>query len=401
MRHKMRTFLTVLGVIVGISAVIIIFSAGESVKAFFLSELDTYGSNWIEVEIKVPNTGKGSVENAMGQGEGISITTLKNSDADAIAKLSGIKNVYGAVTGQELVSYQETNKRIMLFGANATITEIDKSKVAEGRFYNKEEDKGLTNVAVLGWEVKQDLFGDTDAIGREIKIKNSKFEVVGILEKRGATFGINLDDFIYVPLETLQKKIMGIDHLMFIMATPYDENKIDELTDEMTILMRDRHQITDPDKDDFSVITMKETQGIINGVFDGVTLLLTALVALSLIVGGVGIINIMYVSVTERTYEIGLRKAIGATQRNILWQFLWEAVLITFLGGILGIIFGILMLNVIIKVAVNFGFNWPLVISLKAIILACGFSISFGIIFGYYPAKKAAKLEPVEALRHE
>lgn len=400
-RHKMRTFLTVLGVVVGISAVIIIFSAGESVKAYFTSQLDIFGSNWIEIEIKVPNTGHVSTENAMGQAQGISITTLKNSDVEAVGKLPNIKDVYGGVTGQELVSYQETNKRILLFGASASIANIDKSNLEAGRWYTLEEEKSLANVAVLGWEVKQDLFGDSDPLGKEIKIKNSKFKVIGVVEKKGATLGMSMDTFIFVPLETLQKEIMGIDHILFMIAEPIDTSKLDETTAAMTDLMRQRHEVTDPNKDDFAVITMKETQDIINNVFSGVTLLLTALVALSLIVGGVGIINIMYVSVTERTYEIGLRKALGATQSNILWQFLWEAIFITFLGGILGIVFGIGALNIISLTAASLGFEWPLVIPLKAVILACSFSITFGIIFGYYPARKAAKLEPVDALRYE
>jgi len=400
-RHKMRTFLTILGVVVGISAVIIIFSAGESVKAYFLSQLDVFGSNWIEIEIKVPSTGHVSTENAMGQAQGISITTLKNSDVEAVSKLPNIKDVYGGVTGQELVSYQEINKRILLFGAGASVAKIDKSNLEAGRWYTPEEEKSLANVVVLGWEVKDDLFGDSDPLGKDIKIKNSKFKVIGVIEKKGATMGMNMDTFIFVPLETLQKKIMGIDHIMFMIAEPIDVNKSDETAAAMTDLIRQRHDITDPNKDDFAVITMKETQDIINNVFSGVTLLLTALVALSLIVGGVGIINIMYVSVTERTYEIGLRKALGATQSNILWQFLWEAIFITFLGGILGIIFGIGVLNIISIVAASLSFEWPLVIPLKAIILACSFSITFGIIFGYYPARRAAALNPIDALRYE
>lgn len=400
-RHKMRTFLTVLGVVVGISAVIIIFSAGESVKAYFLSQLDVFGSNWIEIEIKVPNTSQVSAENAIGQAQGISITTLKNSDIEAVSKLPNIKYVYGGVTGQELVSYQETNKRILLFGAGANVSKIDKSNLEAGRWYTLEEEKSLANVVVLGWEVKEDLFGDNDPLGKDIKIKNSKFKVIGVIEKKGATLGMNMDTFIFMPLETLQKKIMGIDHIMFMIAEPVDVNKSDETAAAMTDLMRQRHDITDPNKDDFAVITMKETQDIINNVFSGVTLLLTALVALSLIVGGVGIINIMYVSVTERTYEIGLRKAMGATQSNILWQFLWEAIFITFLGGILGIIFGIGILNIITIVATSIGFEWPLVIPLKAVILACSFSITFGIVFGYYPARRAAALNPIDALRYE
>nr|AQS29920.1 hypothetical protein [uncultured bacterium] len=399
-RNKVRTALTVLGIVIGISAVITVMSAGQGIKGFIVQQVETFGTDIIEVEIKVPSTSHTSTENAMGQATGIEITTLKLEDDEAIRKLPNIKNSYAGVMGQQLVSAEGENKQIVLFGVSASFNEIDKTKLAAGRFFTDEEDKSLANVAVIGPKVKEKIFGDNDFLDQWIKVGHQKFKVIGLMESRGASFGFDMDEMIFVPVRTLQKKIMGIDHLTFIMAQVYDTNIMDQTAAEMTDLMRQQHNITDPDKDDFAVMSMTEALEMLDAVFWAITLLLMAVAGISLVVGGVGIMNIMYVSVLERTYEVGLRKAMGAKRINILLQFLWEAIIITFLGAVFGVIFGIVLSWLIAIVANAQGFPWRFVILPSSLLLASSVAGLIGLLFGVFPARTAANMDPVEALRY-
>lgn len=399
-KNRVRTALTVLGIVIGISAVITVMSAGQGLKSYVVSYIETFGTDTIEVEVKVPSTSQTSTENAAGMATGIEITTLKLSDQEAINKLSNVKNSYAGVMGQQLVSYGGENKQILLFGTSPSAVEIDKTKVAEGRFFTTEEDDGLANVAVIGPTIKEKIFGGGDFLDKWIKIGHQKFKVVGMLESRGATMGFDMDNMIYVPIQTLQKKIMGIDHVMFIMVQVYDTAIVDQTVQEITELVRERHDITDPDKDDFAAISMVEALKIMDSVFWAISLLLVAIAGVSLIVGGVGIMNIMYVSVMERTYEIGLRKAVGASNQSIMLQFLWEAIVVTLLGALLGVVFGISLSWLVSVVANSQGFPWRFVILPSSLFLACGVAIGIGLIFGVFPARTAAKMDPVTALRY-
>lgn len=398
-RNKARTALTVLGIVIGISAVITVMSAGQGIKGFVYEQIETFGTDLIDVEIKVPAASKTSTENAMGIAMGIEITTLKLSDQEAIEKLPNVKNSYAGVMGQQLVSYEGQNKQILLWGTSASFNEIDKTEVEIGRFFTDEEDKSLANVAVLGPTVKEKLFGDSDFLDKWIKIGRQKFKVIGLMEGRGTTFGFDMDDMIYVPLRTLQKKIMGIDHITFMMVQVYDNEIIKQTAEDITYLLRERHNINDPDKDDFHATSMVEAMEIMDTVFWAISLLLIAIAGISLIVGGIGIMNIMYVSVMERTYEIGLRKAVGANKGNILSQFLWEAIVVTLLGAIFGIIFGVALSWLVAVAAGSQGFPWKFVILPQSLLLACGVAIGIGLIFGVFPARTAAKMDPIEALR--
>ena len=234
-----------------------------------------------------------------------------------------------------------------------------------------------------------------------VKIGKLKFRVIGVMEKRGSIAFFDMDNMVYLPIQTLQKKIMGINNLMSITSQVYDKNLFDQTSAEITSLLRQRHDImTDnKDKDDFNVMTMAEALDIYNTIFGALGLLLGAIAGISLIVGGVGIMNIMYVSVTERTYEIGLRKAVGATNTNILWQFLWEAMVITFFGALIGFLFGVGLSFLIAFGASALGFSWAFVVSPNAVILAIGATLGIGLTFGVFPAIAAARLEPVTALR--
>ena len=221
------------------------------------------------------------------------------------------------------------------------------------------------------------------------------------MAEKGASFGFDYDSIVYIPTKTLQKRLLGTDYVMGIMGRVIDMSKIDSTKEDIEYLLRDNHDITDPDKDDFKVTTMDEIRETLETVTGGITLLLVALVCISLIVGGVGITNIMYVTVAERTFEIGLRKAIGAKSKDILYQFLFEAMLLTSAGGVMGAISGILISYIVYYAAVSYGLNWSFSISIFSIILAIGFSTLVGLFFGIYPAKKAAALDPIDALRKE
>ncbi|MDP1833679.1 MAG: ABC transporter permease [Candidatus Moranbacteria bacterium] len=397
-----RTVLTLVGIVIGITSVIVIMSSGQGVKNFVLGQVSSFGNDVIQIEVKVPATGKTSAQNAIGQAQGIQITTLKEGDADAIAKLPNVAGLYTANYTQEIASYQNTKKRTLIFGASAGVPDIDPGvKVAEGSFFTDDDNRSLAQVVVIGPDIAQTFFGTDEALGKKIKIRNQNYKVIGILEKRGTISMINFDELIYLPVRTLQKKVLGIDYLRNIFIKVNDQNLLDVTVADLTDTMRREHGITDPNKDDFSVTSLKEAQEIVATVFNTINILLLALTSISLVVGGVGIMNIMYVAVVERTFEIGLRKAVGARPKDILRQFLWEAIFITLAGGIVGIALGFLFTFILSYVFSTLGFNLTMIVSTQAIFIAVGFSATVGLIFGYYPARKASLLSPMEALRKE
>ena len=402
-QNRGRTILTILGVVIGIASVVIVMSVGNGLEGYVMDQMDAFGTDYVEVEPKVPNVSKTSSANAIGVTQGVSLTSLKYKDAEDVAELRNVKSMYAAVMGQEIVRYQNEKATPLLWGVTVGYPEIDSADLEVGRFFTEEEDRSLARVVVLGRDVKEKLFSEREAVGERIKIGKNNFKVIGIYEERGSVSFMNMDNAIYVPLRTTQKIIMGIDHVTFIMAKMIDPDKEDETKEEATLVIRENHDLEsdNPDKDDFAVNGSGEAKEILDVVFGGITLLLVALAAISLLVGGVGIMNIMYVSVTERTYEIGLRKAVGATRKNILWQFLLEAVVITFAGGVVGVILGIIMSWLISIIAVSQGIDFAFILSWQGIIIACVFSIGIGMLFGIYPARKAAAMNPIEALRQE
>lgn len=412
--NKVRTGLTVLGMVIGIASVIVVYSAGEGINSLILGQIESFGgSDMVETEIKVPSTKKGTgseMQAGTNMAMGVQVTTLSLDDMDDINKLPLVKDSYAGIMGQEQVGYGNELRKAYLLGTTASYIDIDKTEIDYGRFFTDAEDKSLEQVAVLGYKMKDKLFGDSDPIGKSIKIYKKKFRVIGVIKERGAIMTLDFDDFVYVPVRTLQKKVMGIDHVLYMMHQITDTAKIDEVSEEIRYILRENHDLPHPTgqtgwmgegKDDFRVVSMTESMEIMGTVTGAITLLLLAIVAISLVVGGVGILNIMYVVVTERTGEIGLRKAVGAKYRDIMIQFLLESVLITVIGGIVGVVLGGLISFLISFGASSYGLDWRFSIPLKSIAVALGFSAFFGIVFGVYPARKAARMEPVEALRRE
>ncbi len=402
-RHKLRAALTILGVTVGITAVIVVLSAGRAIEDFILSQVTMWGTDWVEVEIKVPATAHVSAENVTGMAQGISITTMKIEDAEEIKKHPNVKDVYAGQIGQKVINYKDKNKITMFFGVTAAFDTIDPGEIAEGRFFTDEEDRGLAQVIVLGSKLKKNLFGDDNAIGEKVKINKKNYKVIGVMKDRGGvSFGsFSMDDIAYIPLRTLQKSILGIDHIQFILAQLVDNSLAEVTADDITTIMRQQHDIDDPLRDDFAVVTADFAMKMMSTVTGAIKILLFALACISLVVGGVGIMNVMYVAVAERTFEIGLRKAIGAKSHDILDQFLAEAITITFLGSVGGIIVGTVLSYLISSFANSLGFTWKFYISPQYIILAVGVSVLVGLISGIYPARAAARLEPMVALRKE
>jgi putative ABC transport system permease protein len=398
-KTRLRTVLTVLGVIIGITAVIMVMSTGQAIKDLILGEIEAFGSNYIEIEIKTPQTEQVSTENVFSLVGGTMVTTLTVEDAEAVAKHPNIKQYYAGMMGQEIVSYQNEIKKVFVFGTTEAFIEIDKSEVASGRFYTKEEDDSLAKVAVLGSKVQEKLFGQVDPIGKSIKIGRENFRIIGVMQERGATFGFDMDNMVFLPVKTLQKKIMGIDYISFIFAQVDDPEYSAQTAEDIRWIMRDRHNTTDLKDDDFAVTTQEEALEMMDIVFVGIQALLIVLASISLIVGGIGIMNIMYVSVTERTYEIGLRKSVGARRSDIMVQFLAEAVLVTLVGAFIGFLLGVLLSWAVAAVATQQGLDWTFSVSLSGVFLALAMSTITGLIFGLYPARKAAKLEPIDALR--
>lgn len=399
--NKARTILTTLGIVIGITAVIIVMAGGQALKNYILAYVEAFGSDYVQVEVKIPGTGATSFANASGRATGVTITTLKEDDAKAVSKLPNISAWSEGNIGQELVTYKNVNKRVLFFGVGPDWPQIDgQAKLDEGTFFSEGENNGLSQVAVIGSGVKDSFFGNEDALGKVIKVKGQSFRVIGTVKKRGGAAGLfSLDDMIFTPVQTLNKKLLGVNYFQFIIFKVKDMSKIEQTSLDIRDVMREQHKITDPDKEDFSVTSAVEARQMLDTIFGALSYLLLALTSISLVVGGVGIMNVMYVAVTERTREIGLRKALGATNSSVLRQFLFEAVVVTFLGGLIGILLGIVATYALNQLLARAGYGLIFAIPMSSILLATGFSIGTGIIFGIYPAWKASQLSPIEALR--
>ena len=406
--NKSRTFLTTLGIVIGIGTVVLVLSAGEGFKSYINSQVESFGSNTVIVETSVPASTK--ARSAAGASSGtanssatnaVPVTTLKTVDVEDIKQIPNVKNAYGASIGQQVVTYKNVSKTTFIFGASAARFDIDKGVIKIGRGYSVQEDKALAQVAVLGSDISDSLFGDLDPLGKIIRIGNYNFEVIGVYERKGSFGPMNDDEQVFIPVTTLQKKIQGIDYLIYSVVELQDNSKADATALDITDVLRRNHNITDPARDDFKARTQKESLDTFNVILDAVTFLLIAIALISLIVGGVGVMNIMYVVVTERIGEIGLKKALGARNKDILFEFLIEAVLLTLLGGIVGILGGAFLAYIVSVIAQNFNFAWSFIVPIYGIILSVSMSMIIGVIFGVFPALSASKLNPIEALNKE
>ncbi|MDH4330800.1 MAG: ABC transporter permease, partial [Candidatus Moranbacteria bacterium] len=342
--NVVRTLISLLGIVIGVMAIILVLSFGFGMKSYVVEQIESFGSDIVEIEIKTPNTAHTSAENASSIAGGMQITTLKLEDLEEVAKLSNVGEWYAGVMNQQLVSYKRKNKQTYVMGITPEMVDVDEMmEIETGVMFSDEDNEGNKKVTVLGSKIKEDFFGEEDAIGKSIKIKGQSFRVVGVLKERGAAAFFDFDDVMYLPVKTLQKRLMGVDYVQFAMFKMKDERLTEQTVDEMIAVMREEHDIEDPDDDDFAVMSMAEAREILDKVFAIINFLLLSLTSISLIVGGVGIMNVMYVAVVERTPEIGLRKAVGAHESDLMWQFIWESIFITLIGGIIGIFLGYIL----------------------------------------------------------
>ena len=388
--NKLRSLLTMLGIIIGVAAVIALVSIGNGVKQDIENSISSLGSNLLVVLPGAPRTPGARPS----QG---SMKSLKISDYEAIAKLDGVKAASPMTNGSYVVIYQNKNWTTSVAGVNSNFQDVNNWTMTSGRFFSDKNVQNRERVAVVGQTVVKNLFADEDPVGKEIRVKNIPFRVIGVLKSKGnGTMGNDQDDTVLIPYTTSMERVEGIDYLRRVYVVAKDDGGIDRLQADIENLLRVRHNIKDTNLDDFNIQNMKsimETVAQTTGTF---TLFLGAVAAISLVVGGIGIMNIMLVSVTERTREIGVRKALGATYSVIVTQFLIEAVVISLMGGFIGIAFGIGASKVIGMVS-----GMSTIVSVPTIIMSFAFSMAIGLIFGIYPARKAAKLNPIDALHYE
>ena len=388
--NKMRSILTMLGIIIGVAAVIALVSIGNGVKQDIQNSISSLGSNLLMVMPGAPRTP--GVRPSQG-----SMKSLKVSDYQAISKLDGVKAASPYTANSYVTIYQSKNWTTTVSGVSSNFQDVNNWTMAEGRFISSKNVENRERVAVVGQTVVKNLFAGEDPVGKEIRVKNIPFRVIGVLNSKGnGTMGNDQDDTIFIPYTTAMERVEGVDYLRMVYVVANDDNGIDRLQSDIENLLRVRHSIKDTNLDDFNIQNMKSIMETMEQTTGTLTLFLGAVAAISLVVGGIGIMNIMLVSVTERTREIGIRKALGATYFVIVTQFLIEAVVISLMGGLIGIALGIGASKLI-----GLASGMSTVISVPTIVLSFAFSMAIGLVFGIYPARKAAKLNPIDALHYE
>lgn len=393
--NKARSGLTVLGIIIGIGSVIAMVSVGQGSTASIESSIQSLGSNLLMV---TPSFQRG-VGTQVSSGRG-SAQTLKQEDADAIQQeITLVESVAPELSSRYQVTAKGTNTNTSIAGVTAAYSEVRNVNVTDGLFVSDQNTRSLSKVAVLGPTTMNDLFPNiatSTVIGSAIRINKIEFKIVGVTKAKGGSGFSNQDDIIFVPLTTAQRFLAGSDYLSTIYIEVADQESMAVAQEQITSLLLARHNISDPALADFSVMNQADIISSVSSVSNTLTILLAAIAGISLIVGGIGIMNMMLTTVTERTREIGLRKAIGAKKKDISLQFLTESIMLTFVGGIAGIILGW-----ILSYAVSYFGSMTTVVTSWSVFLAVGVSAAIGIIFGYYPARRAAGLNPIEALRYE
>ncbi len=401
LRHaRVRSLLTMLGIVIGVASVVLLMSIGKSAEKLILAEVQNIGSNLIFV---VPGATRGSRFSSPLSVQGVIIKTLIERDADALRREPSIARVAPEVRGQAKVVFENNDTAVTFEGTTDDFFAIRNFKTERGSLFTRADHDSLNRVAVIGKEIAKALFGERDPVGKQIRLKHLTFRVVGVLEEKGiGPFGVDQDSLIIVPLSVAQKQLLGIDYYNVITAQADESYNIEFAKSRLTAVLRQNHRVTDPDKDDFTIRTQEDALSLLGNITSILTVFLTSIAFISLVVGGIGIMNIMLVSVVERTREIGLRKAVGATDFDVLKQFLFEAVLLTALGGAAGTLFGGLLTAGLYTVLINvLPTGWIFALPPQAILLALAVSTLTGLIFGIYPARQAAKKDPIEALRYE
>lgn len=402
MHGKMRSVLTMLGIVIGIASVIVLMSIGQSAQNLILNEVQSVGSNLIFV---VPGGTQNGRFAPPASSQGIIITSLNDRDRDALLREPSINAVVPEVRGQAEIIFENNDVNVSYEGTTENFFTVRNLPVGKGSAFTKEDVDSIAHVAVIGPSLAKTLFGpNIDPINKIVRLKNISFRVVGVLAKGGTgAFGVDQDNLVLVPISVAQKQLLGINYFSDVVVEANPRYEVEFVKSRVIFTLRQGHSITNPDKDDFTVRTQEDALSLLGNVTSILTLFLAAIASISLVVGGIGIMNIMLVAVTERTKEIGLRKAVGATDTDILQQFLIESVLLTVVGGLIGVLVGGGIVGLIYVILTNFftSIGWVFALPTSAIILGLVVSTVAGLAFGIYPARQAGRKNPIDALRYE
>lgn len=392
LRNKMRAFLTMLGIIIGVGSVIAMLAIGEGSKARIQQEMSSMGTNMVMVMPNFQSRGGVSLGASGSMALKYNDVVAIRNEATAVAAVSPTINANGQII------YGNQNTQTSIYGVSEEYLTIRKMEIGSGRIFTSAETRSMAKVCILGKTVVDNIFGeDTDPVGLTIRIKNLPFQVIGVLKEKGESgLGQDQDDIILAPYTTVQRRLAAIDYINGIYASAVSEKKSEEAIAEIEEILRTTHKLKESEENDFRVMSQSELIETVSSITDILTYLLGAIAGISLLVGGIGIMNIMFVSVTERTREIGLRMSIGGRSKDILRQFLVESMLLSILGGLLGIIFGYLIAK-----AAGSLMNSMVLVTSQSVFLAFIVCFAIGVFFGWYPAKKAAGLNPIDAIRYE